>query len=104
MGIFIRRMRLPEIKPNSSIKMELRNLDGEITIGIMTGGYSCCEQWTHYPIAEVKEPHGRLKDADEIVKRINEFEDMDTTSTEKAIGANYCRDFIDNTPTTIEAE
>jgi hypothetical protein len=52
-------MEMPEIKNNHGIKAELRRIDGRLELGFMTGGYSCCEQWTYYPIHELP-PHGDL--------------------------------------------
>lgn len=63
MGVYIKGLTIPEMADNTSIKMELRKLDGVVTIGIMTGGYSCAEQWNYYLIAKIPEPHGRLVDA-----------------------------------------
>lgn len=66
--ILIRVMEMPEIKNNHGIKAELRRIDGRLELGFMTGGYSCCEQWTYYPIHELP-PHGDLVSLDD-VKRI----------------------------------
>lgn len=99
MAILIKGMDMPTLRDNSSVKMELRKLNGIITIGIMTGGYSCSEQWEYYPVVEVKEPHGRLIDAD-FMKELGA----------KCI-AKRCDDGvllalgrIDDLPTVVEAE
>lgn len=63
MSVLVKGMKMPEIKENKSIKAEIRNLDGRLELGIMTGGYYCCEQWSYYPIIEVPDGHGRLIDA-----------------------------------------
>ena len=67
------RMEMPEIKNNHGIKAELRRIDGRLELGFMTGGYSCCEQWTYYPIHELP-PHGDLIDRDAIVAHYRECE------------------------------
>ena len=72
MGVYIKGMNIPEMADNTGIKMELRKLDGVVTIGIMIGGYSCAEQWSYYHIAEIPEPHGRLIDADELQEAIGD--------------------------------
>lgn len=96
MSILIKGMNIPEMADNTGIKMEFRKLDGVVTIGIMTGGYSCSEQWHYYPITEVPTPHGRLIDED----MLNESLDAHRA----AIGDGNVADAIDETPTVIEAE
>lgn len=56
------------------------------------------------PLIEVKTPHGSLKDADDMARRICEYENADTTSTGCAVGANYCRDIVNDAPALIESE
>lgn len=63
MNVLIKGMKMPEIKNNHAIKAEIRNLDGRLEIGIMIGGYSCCEQWCYYPI-QILTDHGDLIDRD----------------------------------------
>lgn len=70
MNVYVNGMKMPEIKENKSIKAEIRNLDGRLELGIMTGGYYCCEQWSYYPIIKVPDGHGRLIDADNFDERV----------------------------------
>jgi hypothetical protein len=65
-------MEMPEIKNNHGIKAELRRIDGRLELGFMTGGYSCCEQWTYYPIHELP-PHGDLIGRDALLNRIDAY-------------------------------
>lgn len=102
MGVYIKGMKMPELKIGKVIKMELLNDNGVVSIGIMTGGYSCCEEWTYYEASEVPEPHGRLIDADVLKEKyvwlwpsIEHF-----LPQEKAVRLSR----IDDAPTVIEAE
>ena len=103
MGVYIKGMKMPDLKENQKTKMELFNDNGVMRIGIMTGGYSCCEHWTHYAITEVPEPHGRLIDADALVEMAYEEEKDDVTfSVDSAEELEIL--FDDDAPTVIEAE
>ena len=88
-------MKMPEIGENRTIKAEIRNVNGKVEFGIMTGGYYCCEQWKYYPLVEVPEQHGRLGDLDRLEQM---FADMPFYSAEDAA------QIIRLTPTIIEAE
>ena len=70
MGVYIKGMEMPEIGENQTIKAEIRNVNGKVAFGIMTGGYYCCEQWKYYPLVEVP-PHGDLIERDKL--RAKEF-------------------------------
>ena len=60
MNILVKDVKIPEIEENKSIKAEIRNLDGKLELGIMTGGYYCSQQWLYYPLAEAPEQkHGK---------------------------------------------
>ena len=69
MSVYVQGFNIPEIEGNRRIKAEIRQLDGNLEFGIMTGGYKCCEQWTYYPLVKVQN-HGRLIDADALLESI----------------------------------
>ena len=73
-GIYI-PMKLPEIEDNHRIKAEIRKIDGELQFGIMTDGYYCCENWTHYPITTIQD-HGDLIDIEPFMRGL--YEEMCT--------------------------
>ena len=70
MTVLIKGTEMPDIGNNKSIKAEIRNLDGKLEFGIMTGGYHCSQQWTYYPLVSVPSPHGDLIDRDEAHKSL----------------------------------
>ena len=103
MSILIKGMKMPEIKENKSIKAEIRNLDGRLELGIMTGGYYCCEQWSYYPIIEVPYGHGRLIDADELRKKYKRPMDwLDRKEVMYHVTGIWTS--IDNAPTVIPTD
>ena len=100
MSLLIKGMEMPKIKENKSIKAEIRNLDGRLELGIMTGGYYCCEQWSYYPIIEVPDGHGRLIDADELTS--DYF--VTSTSTGNYISLYVSKKQIEDAPIIIPAD
>lgn len=99
MSILIKGMEMPDIENNKSIKAEIRNLDGKLELGIMTGGYYCSQQWTYYPIVSVPTPHGRLIDADALLSVAEPIEDRRGNVKRVVWDAH-----INRRPTVIEAE
>ena len=102
MSVYIPGMEMPVIVGNRGIKAEIRQIDGKLEFGIMTGGYSCCEQWTYYPIVPVP-PHGRLGDLDEIV-RYKERLVVDADKINPKIRYVVDTKYIDTAPTIIPAD
>ncbi len=102
MGVYI-NMEMPQIEGNRGIKAEIRQLDGKFEFGIMTGGYSCCEQWTFYPIVPVPE-HGRLIDADAFVQSIRDVIHYDASRGREYISAEDLQEALTNAPTIIPAD
>lgn len=104
MSLLIKGVEMPDIENNKSIKAEIRNLDGKLELGIMTGGYYCSQQWTYYPIVSVPTPHGSLKDADAAIMLLQKYYDrVGEPLKEHAIGE--CIMIIkDDVPTIIEVE
>ena len=100
MGVYIKGMEMPELEIGKAIKMEICNDNGVMRIGIMTGGYPCCEEWTYYEASEVPEPHGRLIDETEI-KTIYWQDSIVNHCWES--GGKLAFPYID-APTVIEAE
>lgn len=106
MGVYIKGMEMPEIGEKRTIKAEIRNVNGKVEFGIMTGGYYCCEQWKYYPLVEVP-PHGRLGDLDRLEQM---FADIDNApysgfdGTEPFYSAEDAAQIIRLAPTIIEAE
>lgn len=97
MSLLIKGMEMPEIKENKSIKAEIRNLDGRLELGIMTGGYYCCEQRSYYPIIEVPDGHGRLIDADAL------FKEMEHNGWFDNADRDIAEDLVLDAPTVIPA-
>ena len=114
MSLLIKGMETPDIENNKSIKAEIRNLDGKLELGIMTGGYYCSQQWTYYPIVSVPTLHGRLIDVDEVAAQLQEMSEavedvypLDEKVRQLGIerGLRDARRFIvELAPTVIEAE
>ena len=101
MSILI-NMEMPEIDGNRGVKAEIRQLDGKLEFGIMTGGYDCCELWSYYPIQEIQKPHGRLIDADVEIEAIEKWENHPDEYIR-----NRNKDFINflkEAPTVIPAD
>lgn len=67
MSVYIPGFEIPTIEGNRAIKAEIRQINGKLEFGIMTGGYSCCQQWTYYPLISVP-PHSLLIVADALEK------------------------------------
>lgn len=101
--ILIRDAMLPEIQDNHGIKAEVRRVDGVLELGIMTGGYSCCEQWTFYPIHELP-PHGDLVDIRAILDIAMQYVPDDDGSCSKAnADLRELLDEIENAPVIVPA-
>ncbi|MBQ6536831.1 MAG: hypothetical protein IJI40_08670 [Firmicutes bacterium] len=98
MNLLIKGMEMPDIENNKSIKAEIRNLDGKLELGIMTGGYYCSQQWTYYPIVSVLTPHGRLIDVKDAQNEI------DKVRPGRCYEDAWALTVMDSAPTVIEAE
>lgn len=103
MGVYIPGIKMPVIVGNRGIKAEIRQIDGKLEFGIMTGGYSCCEQWTYYPLVPVPQ-HGRLGDLDALKARATK---RLYASNHGSMAEAYCAaliDLIDAEPAVIPAD
>ena len=99
MSILIGGMKLPEIEENKCIKAEIRNIDGQLRLGIMTGGYSCSQEWTYYPLDAIQ-AHGNLIDVDALLKQPCDIAERYGGGFQDE---GYLRDTIEHAPVVIPA-
>ena len=59
--------------------------------------------YTDLETEEVPEPHGRLIDADELIKE-QSYTAKDTSVEEMRVACRYCAEVLKDAPTVIEAE
>lgn len=107
MSILIKGMKIPFMKDNTGMKMEICKIGGIIEIGIKDGLPHASEQWHYYDVVEVPEPHGRLIDADELCKGLMSRWDTADEQGQKIISyimASIVTPIVVGTPTVIEAE
>ena len=76
MSLFVQGAKRPTVEGDKSIKAEIRCIGGKWEFGIMTGGYYCSQEWTFYPLSELP-PHGRLIDADALIRELEITEEDD---------------------------
>lgn len=99
MSVVIKGMKMPKIEGNKAIKAEIRQIDGKLEFGIMTGGYYCSQQWTYFPITEVPR-HGRLIDTKPLLKKIIETWGIDADASD----CNILFNLVADQPTIIEGD
>jgi hypothetical protein len=97
MAIYIKDMEMPHSCSDCILFRECKAVSRWLTKGMVHRLKE--ERHSNCPLIEVKEPHGRLIDADELFLEFQTDEQM-------RLGENlqYVRKTIDNAPTVIEAE
>ena len=108
MGVFIKGMEMPQKCGQCKLfhaehPMYCTASEGHRTVGAPYGMPR--PDWC--PLTEVKEPHGRLIDADEPMTKISTMmqeSDYQHEGENWIVGLIMARDAIDEAPTVIEAE
>ena len=101
MSLFVQGAKRPTVEGDKSIKAEIRCIGGKWEFGIMTGGYYCSQEWTFYPLSELP-PHGRLIDADALIRELEITEEDDHNGATLLMAVFL--EVLKSAPTIIPAE
>ena len=103
MSVLIKGMEIPEVSDVGVVRAEIRMIDGEVRLGIMTGGSACSQVWTFYPLAGIP-PHGRLIDVDYADECAYDVLELASNYLPGREAARAMQKIYQNAPTIIPAD
>ena len=97
MGVYVKGMEMPPACGYCRLAWCCKAAEGECIDLRERNSY----RHRNCPLVEIKKPHGRLIDADEIIMQMNEMKVKGETFT---TAVNYVKEINTNAPTVIESE